>query len=75
MRSLGMIDGAVEPQSDLAGSGGTYRLVNFRPRKSGLVSTRVAGGQYVEPGQVLIGTILEPHPRETLWTQVRRPAA
>lgn len=107
MKVIGMIDGEVQPQ-DLPGAGGTYRLVDFRPQKSGLVSFQVTGGQWVDPEDLLgtvrdlwgntvdlirsptggyirtiteeqavyagriIGTILEPHPKERLWTQAYR---
>jgi predicted deacylase len=108
MKHLRMIEGEVEPQSELVGAGGTYRLVDFKSRKSGLVTFGVRGGQSVKLGQSLgvvrdlwgnvldeivsptggyvrsvtdsqtvyagqiVGTLLEPHPKETLWTQVRR---
>jgi predicted deacylase len=108
MKCIGMIKGEIEAQTELAGAGGTYRLVDFRPKKSGLVSFLVAGGQYVERGELLgivrdvwgdtvdeirsptsgyirtvtdeqtvfagriIGTVLEPHPQETLWTRAYR---
>jgi uncharacterized protein len=108
IKCIGMIDGEIEPQTELAGAGGTYRLVDFRPQRSGLVSFQVAGGDCVERGDLLglvrdvwgntvdeilsptggfvrsvtdeqavfagriIGTILEPHPKEALWTRAYR---
>jgi hypothetical protein len=53
MKCLGMIDGAIEPQSELVGAGGTYRLVDFKANKSGLVHFQVTGGQRVERGDRL----------------------
>jgi uncharacterized protein len=106
MKTIGMIDGAVEPQSELPGAGGTYRIVNYRPAHSGVIFFHVNGGDWVSRGDLLgtvrdmwgntldevrspcdglvrtttdeqavyagkiIGTILEPHPRETLWQRV-----
>jgi predicted deacylase len=108
MKAIGMIEGRIEPQTELAGAGGTYRLVDFRPNKSGLVRFLVTGGQRVEGGDLLgivrdvwgdtvdeihsptsgyirsltdeqavyagriVGTILEPHPADSLWTRVYR---
>jgi predicted deacylase len=105
MKCIGMIDGEIEPQSDITGTGATVRFVDFRPMRSGLVTFTVTGGQFVDRGERLgtvrdlwgnvvdeirsptsgyirtvtdnqavyagqiVGTILEPHARETLWTR------
>jgi predicted deacylase len=103
MKVIGMIDGQVEPQKAIPGAGGAYRFVDFRPRKSGLVTFHVQGGQWVKRDEHLgtvrnlwgdvqdevrsptdgyirtvtdeqavyagriIGTVLEPHPKDELW--------
>jgi predicted deacylase len=108
MKCIGMIDGEVEPQHELVGAGGTYRLVDFKANKSGLISFQVTAGQRVACGDLIgtvrdvwgnkldevlsptdgyirsvidqqatyagqvVGAILEPHPKEALWTQVYR---
>jgi predicted deacylase len=108
MKTIGMIAGEIEPQHELAGAGGTYRLVNARPAKSGIISFHVQGGQAVARGDrigtvrdlwgetvdemfspadgyirsiadeqavyagQIVCTVLETHPRETLWQQVYR---
>jgi len=108
MKHLGMLDGEIEPQTDIVGSGGTYRLFDLRPKKSGIVTFHVTGGQWVEPGDLIgvvrdpwgneldrvttptrgwvrsvtlnqivyagqiIATLLEPHPKETLWKKIRK---
>jgi len=60
MKHIGMLEGEVEPQAGIVGSGGTYRLFNVRTRKSGLVHFRVTGGDWVEPGDE-IGVVRDPY--------------
>jgi len=56
MKRIGMVDGEIELQSELVGAGGTYRLVDFRAGKSGLISFRTTAGGYVSRGD-LIGIV------------------
>ena len=53
MKTIGMIEGKIEPQTELVGAGETYRLVDFRPNKSGVVRFLVTGGQRVKSGDLL----------------------
>ena len=108
MKHIGMLEGQIEPQEGIVGSGGTYRLFDVRTRKSGLVHFSVTGGDWVETGDEIgvvrdpygdvvdeltartrgwvrsvvlnrvvyagqiVSTLLEPHPKESLWKKLTK---
>jgi len=51
MKWIGMIDGQIEPQTEIRVRGGHFRFVNVRTRKSGLAEYSVNGGDWVEEDQ------------------------
>jgi predicted deacylase len=53
LKYLDMIDGQIEPQKNIKGSGEHFRFVNLRVRKSGLAEYLVDGGNWVEKGQAV----------------------
>ena len=59
IKLLGMIDGQIEPQTDIRVRGGHFRFVNVRVRRSGLIEYLVEGGDWVEEGQPL-ATVRDP---------------
>jgi len=53
MKWAGMIEGEIEPQTEIKVVGGHYASVNVRTRKSGIMDVLVEGGDWVEKGDLL----------------------
>ena len=59
MKWAGMVDGEIEPQTEIALSGGYFTFKDVRTRKSGILDILVEGGSWVDENQVL-GVVRDP---------------
>jgi predicted deacylase len=59
LKWAGMIDGHIEPQSEIGITGGYFTFQDVRTRKSGIIDILVPAGEWIAEGDVL-GVVRDP---------------